>query len=106
MIKCTCINDKNRPKEIPIEKWIVKGNKYHVTFIYNMINQKGILGCTISEISLDDLEPYNCYNLARFAFDEKDLQALIEMMEGCAEFNDFDTNELTRIAERELAILN
>ena len=30
MLRVTCINDSNRPKQIPPEKWIVKGEHYTV----------------------------------------------------------------------------
>lgn len=105
MIECICIDAKNKPKEIPKDKWLIEGNKYHITYIYNMIKQ-GIMGCTIAEKSIDDLLPYNCYSLKRFAFTEEGIKAVIKMASTCAEFNDFDLTEFERIAERELAILN
>jgi len=102
MIECRCNNSKNKPKEIPQHKWVVEGEIYHITFIYNMVNQAGILGCTISEISLDDLEPYNCYNLARFSFTHDNFLKLLELAKDCAEFNDLGENELEELFHREL----
>lgn len=90
MIQCICIDDKNRPNEIPIMKWVVKGRKYTISHIFSMVNQKGIQGCSLKEISLDGCEPYECFRLSRFAFREEDLSALFELMSLCTELSDID----------------
>lgn len=87
MVKCTCINDENRPKEIPISKWLKKDKEYHIIWVYIMRNDKqnGIQGCDLAEISLDESNlPYECFQLSRFAISEEDMQALIELAQECS----------------------
>lgn len=37
MVECVCINDKDRPKEIPANKWIKKGEPYTVIFTVTVL---------------------------------------------------------------------
>lgn len=95
MIKAICINDSNKPSAIPGSHWIKKGEEYKVTFIYNMVKQEGILGVALAEIDLEHLNVgYSCFKMDRFAFDLKDLEALVTMAKDCAELNDFNVEEL------------
>jgi len=95
MVKVICINDKNKPDNIPDTHWIVKGEAYHVTMVYNMVKQEGILGAVLKEINLENLDlGYSCFRLDRFGINEKDVPALVELAEQCAELNDFSIEEL------------
>ena len=49
MIECICLNDSNRPKEIPLEKQVCKGKIYHVIFTTFRLPQKQ-LGFHLAEI--------------------------------------------------------
>ena len=66
MIPCICRDDKNKPSSIPTDKWIVEKNKYHVTYVYAMDLQNGILGVVLKEI---DLDPFN-WKTADYARDD------------------------------------
>lgn len=88
-IKCICLDDKNRPVEIPVEKWPVKNQTYHITWIYNMINQPGIKGVELSEFDISNCLPYNAYRLSRFGISLDDLDKFIQLMK--------DTNEVNNI---------
>lgn len=93
-IPCTCINDRLKPEEIPQSKWVVKGHEYHITHIYNNIQQNGIKGVELFEHDISECLPYNCYRLDRFAFTEENLKKLIEMMKDCTELNNVDISSI------------
>ena len=100
MVKCICIDDKKKPKEIPVNKWVKEGNEYHVIFTVTCLPQK-VLGFHLAEIELtDECLPYEYFLGIRFAFNAKDIPALIELIKNCTDLTDFDINEL--IEETEL----
>jgi hypothetical protein len=60
-----CINDKNRPREIPPNKWIKKGAKYTVDKVGKTLDNK--IGFVLAEIELgDDTFPYDLFSAHRF----------------------------------------
>ena len=52
-MKITCIDDKGRPPEIPIEKWVVKGTEYTPIF-WSWHDRQGYVGVELAEITLDE----------------------------------------------------
>jgi hypothetical protein len=66
-LKVVCINDKNRPESIPLDRWVKKDKEYTIIEINKMNIQGGILGCKLAEINNDDLFPYSHFSLERFA---------------------------------------
>mgnify|MGYP003636088786 FL=1 len=82
-IECICINDANRPSEIPQDRWVKVSEKYHVTHIFLMMQQNKIQGCELAEFDISDCVPYNCYRLDRFAFTEENFKKLMEMVKDC-----------------------
>lgn len=105
-IPCICINDRLKPNEIPQSKWIVKGNTYHITHVYNNIQQNGIKGVELYEHDISDCAPYNCYRLDRFAFTPENLQKLLELMQHCTQLNNIDirkiVEKLTKVETEEV----
>jgi hypothetical protein len=102
MIECTCINDKNRPKEIPPNKWIKKGNKYTVIYTLTVLPQRQ-LAFHLQEIELDESNmPYEYFLANRFAFAAEDLDALMELIRDCSD-TDFSMEELLKQTELETA---
>ena len=103
MIKCLCINDNNKPIQIPNEKWLEKGREYTLLFSMTVLPQKQ-LAFQVNEIDLDDsCSPYTWFLANRFAFREEDLQRLIEFIQDCNHIT-FSVNELVKeinINERE-----
>ena len=93
-IPCICVDDKHKPLEIPFCKWVVKGQEYHITHVYNNIHQNGIKGVELFEHDISECLPYNCYRLDRFAFTEENLKKLIEMMKDCTELNNVDISSI------------
>ena len=93
MIPCICINDKNRPKEIPPSKWVKEGNEYHVIYTVTVLPQKQ-LAFHLAEISLDECcIPYEYFLAHRFAFTEENLKLLFELIKDCSD-TDFSMDEL------------
>lgn len=99
MIKAVCIDDSNRPKEIPENKWVKKGNEYDIIWVYVILNekQKGVQGVDLAEINLDESNtPYLHFNLNRFAvFNIEDFKKL------ASECSGFDMEEINKIIKRE-----
>jgi hypothetical protein len=92
-IECICINDKNRPKEIPVNKWIKKDEKYTVIYTVTVLPQKQ-LAFHLAEIDLDEsCHPYTYFLASRFAFTEENLLKLIELIKDCSD-TDFSLTEL------------
>lgn len=68
MLKVTCINDNNRPKQIPPEKWIVKGEHYTIIATTMMNIQRNKVGVKLAEIELgQSCFPYEYFDADRFA---------------------------------------
>jgi uncharacterized protein (UPF0128 family) len=93
MVECICIDDSNRPKQIPINKWVKKGEKYNIIYTVKVLPQNEV-GVVLSEISLTDNElPYEYFLLKRFAFTKENLKKLIELIKDCND-TDFSMDEL------------
>ncbi len=104
MIECICINDIGKPTVIPIDKWVVKGNKYHITHIGSTLGTS-ILCVTLSEISLGEkYYPYEGFRLDRFAFNKESAIKLLELMKKCSELNDVNIGDLIPNQIEELCV--
>jgi len=103
MIKCVCINDKDKPSKIPQNKWLEEGREYTLAFSMTVLPQKQ-LAFQVQEIDLDDsCSPYTWFLASRFSFKKEDLAKLIEFIKECNQIT-FSVNELmkeTNINERE-----
>ena len=87
MIKCICINDKNRPSRVPENKWVKEGEEYTVIFTLVVLPQK-TLAVQIDEVDLDEsCRPYSFFLANRFAFKTEDLERLIEFIKECTQVN-------------------
>ena len=93
MIKAVCLNDKDKPKEIPSEKWIKEGKTYHVIYtVWSIPSQT--LGVHLYEISLDECcSPYEYFDVRRFGFTHDDLLLLQKLIKDCND-TDFSIEEL------------
>jgi hypothetical protein len=66
-MKIICINDKHKPKEIPIEKWIKYGEMYTLIGVQHLLSSDK-LGFELAEIKLgEDCFPYHYFDPNRFA---------------------------------------
>lgn len=87
MIKCICIDDKNRPSKVPPSKWVKEGQEYNVIFTLVVLPQK-TLAVQLDEIDLDEsCAPYSFFLANRFGFTEENLQKLIAFIEECNHVN-------------------
>ena len=83
MVKCICINDKNRPSKIPQNKWVKEGEEYAIIFTLIVLPQK-TLAVQLEEIDLDkSCMPYEFFLANRFAFTQEELEKLIAFIEEC-----------------------
>ena len=100
MIPCICINDKARPSDIPISKWIKEGEIYHIIYATIVLPQ-GVLAFQIQEIDLDDnCYPYEYFSADRFAINEDDKYKLFNLVMDSAEANrKFTQMEPTKIGQ-------
>lgn len=93
MVECVCINDKNKPAEVPANKWIKKGNKYNVIFTLTVMPQK-VLAFHLDSPQLDDsCKPFEYFLASRFAFTEEGIRQLMQLIADC-EDTEFSLEEL------------
>jgi hypothetical protein len=72
-LKCICIDDTFRPNEVPLNRWVKKGEPYTIIQMDYLNNQNRIIGVKLAEINNDDLFPYQFFKGSRFAVSENDL---------------------------------
>ena len=97
MCRVICIDDANRPKEIPKKKWITKKQEYTVIWITVHPLQEGIQGIQLAEISLDDdCHPYSSYRMSRFAIHKDDIEEFKQLMKDCSGMDDVVIEELIK----------
>ena len=66
-MRVVCINDSDRPNDIPTSKWVTKGQIYTVIKVSKMVMQGNILGVQLQEIDLSDCVPHLFFAASRFA---------------------------------------
>jgi hypothetical protein len=76
-MKIMCINDKNRPQEIPVEKWVTNGEVYTLIGVQPLLSSNS-MGFELAELPLgDECFPYHYFNPERFIpVEETELDAL------------------------------
>lgn len=99
-VKCICINNKNKPKEVLPQNWINEGTEYTINYVYYHVNQ-GIQGATLDEVQTKS-EKYSSYRLDRFAFTKEGIEQLIELMKDCTELGKIDIQQLIEESNLEL----
>lgn len=99
MVKVICIDDSNKPKEIPIDKWVKKDTEYTVIYTVTVLPQKQ-LAFHLAEIELDDsCLPYEYFLSKRFGIRLEDLDKLIQLIKDC---NNTDVNFEELVEDLEL----
>lgn len=85
MIKCVCLNDKDRPNEIPISKWVKKDKEYTIIFAIVVLPQRK-LGLQLEEIDLDEsCFPYEYFLAERFGFTKEEFDKLPAFIKECGQ---------------------
>lgn len=65
-----CMDDSNRPNDIPTSKWVKQHNIYTVTKVGRFNVQNGLIGFILKEIDLSDCAPYIAFAAWRFGIVE------------------------------------
>lgn len=72
-----CINDSDRPSDIPISLWVKKGEKYTVT--NEKVDMHGVKYYTLSELDLESIGSlYKGYAANRFKFLSPSIDLVLE----------------------------
>ncbi len=81
-LKLICINDRNKPTEIPDDKWIKYGETYTLINV-QFLDVKNQMGFEIDEITLDkSCFPYHYFTTERFIpKDDEELKQLDKSFE-------------------------
>ena len=61
-----CMDDTNRPNDIPTSKWVKQHNIYTVIKVSKFNVQNGLIGFILKEIDLTDCFPYKAFAAWRF----------------------------------------
>ena len=79
LTKLVCINDKNRPNEIPETHWIKEGEEYTLTQV-TKLNIQNIIGYRVAEIDLTPFQPFTYFDSKRFhhVLSKEELDELLE----------------------------
>ena len=102
--KVICVDNENRPKEIPLNIWLKKDQEYHVTHIYYHYQQKK-QGFELSEIFLDDnCFPFVSFDSSRFRVPQEEIKKLFQMLKECTNLDDIDIRELIEETQTEKII--
>lgn len=93
IFKVICINDANKPNDIPNSQWVKQGHIYTVTKILKLKIQGDKIGFLLAEVNLDGCAPWLAYASERFgiitsiivnedmAWADKELNRLLEEAE-------------------------
>lgn len=103
LVPCKCIDDSNRPSQIPPEKWIAKDEEYRILGLYVHVNQNRIQGVTLVEKPLDHTNrPYETFRLNRFTFNLEDIPALIQLARDCTDLQGLNDVDLERLIKEQV----
>lgn len=104
MVRCICIDDKNRPEDFPKpQKWIVEGKQYTIINV-KFVELSNTHGVQLNEIDLSDCYPYLFFAHKRFAIFKEDLELMKQLIidsrtKPDSEIDNFDVNEYIKQIE-------
>ena len=92
-----CIDNSNKPNDIPLSKWLIKGKKYTVVKVAKLLIQGGMVGFKLEELNIDEYFPYQFFAANRFGipinqeFDVEEMlnKILEEAKEEVKELNEY-----------------
>ena len=79
MTKVKCINNSNRPSDIPLSSWVEKDNFYTVINAFHGFG--GVLIYQLEEIDLTPFPPFKGFDASRFVEEDDIVFSLIEELE-------------------------
>jgi hypothetical protein len=78
-MKVICVNDSDRPNEIPLSKWVKKDKLYTIIKVWHIRMKPGTYGVELAEIDLSDCFPYLYFSATRFKpMNQEDIEAILE----------------------------
>jgi hypothetical protein len=84
-VPAVCMDDSNRPEQIPTSQWIVKDRPYTIIQFVVMNVQNRIIGVKLAEVALSGCFPYEYYALSRFGilldFENEAQEAIKKLLE-------------------------
>jgi len=93
MIECICTDAKDKPSQIPLNKWLKEQEPYTVIYSCTAMPQK-ILAFQLAEIDLgEESKPYEYFSAKRFGFTEENLLKLKDLIKQSEDI-DFSIKEL------------
>jgi hypothetical protein len=93
-MKAICIDDLNKPEQIPQEEWIEAGIVYTVKKLVPLGFKKGKYGILLEEIELTSKSmPYESYDAERFIIFPFDIE--IEPQTNALDLDDVDLSNLS-----------
>ncbi|NBP66128.1 MAG: hypothetical protein EBU66_15885 [Bacteroidetes bacterium] len=78
-MKCLCINDSNKPPEIPDDKWVEVGTEYNIIYV-TFLQPQNVMAFQLLEIDLDGL-PYEYFSYDRFIYKSDSYNELVDLIE-------------------------
>lgn len=95
MIEAICIDNSNKPSDLPTSKWLEEGKIYHIIYATIVLPQR-VLAFQLHEIDLDDsCFPYQYFSANRFIIKSIDIEALEELIMNSSEADSMVSNLLT-----------
>lgn len=82
MIKCLCINAKNKPDSIPLEKWLKENEVYSITYVQRCKPPKN-LGYSLYELPLIDCGIFEYFSSDRFLIHEDSIDDFADLLNIC-----------------------
>lgn len=79
-MKVICIDDKNRPNEVPANRWVKINEEYTIIAVAYLTIQN-TYGCKLAELNNDDLFPYQYFALNRFAISVHEIESAVKNQE-------------------------
>lgn len=83
-MKCICINDTDKPADIPDEKWVQVGKEYTIIYVA-FLKPKMQMAFQVYEIDLDGT-PYDYIAAERFIYKFDSYHELVELVDFSANF--------------------
>ena len=81
VMKCICINDKNKPDNIPQSHWITQDKEYIIKRFEIIDKAKGIVGVILKDIDLTEINTsFTAFSIERFMFTTEASDMLLNLL--------------------------
>jgi hypothetical protein len=98
LIQMLCIDDSNRPEDIPLTHWIKEGELYTLKDVKKLTMQGGKLGVQVDEIDLLKLGgQHEFFSITRFALEGNKLEAFKEVMKASGKQDSISSDDLNKL---------